>query len=256
VVYVGTDDGRVWVTPNGGGAWNAIDAGLPTRWVTRVAVDPADAATAWVSFSGMRWEDPLSYVYETTDMGQTWTAIDGNLPAAPVNVILPDPELPGALYAGTDVGVYFRSGWGGAWAPLASGLPRAPVLDLVLHNPTRELTAGTHGRSMFTLDVSSLTAVDEAPVAAARLLPAQPNPFNPATTLRFALAEAADVMLEVFDARGRKVATVAEGRFGAGEHRVRWRAEDDRGRALPSGVYLARLAAAGGTSARKLTLLK
>ncbi len=252
VIYAGTDDGRVWVTSNGGGNWTRIDAALPERWVTRVAVDPLDPAVAYATFSGLRWDEDAGHVYRSDDMGASWQDITANLPAAPVNVVRVDPDDPARLYVGTDVGVYTSVQPGGDWSTLAPGLPRSPVLDLKLHAPTRKLVAGTHGRSMFTLELDELTAAPVASAARARLLPNHPNPFNPSTTLRFSMGRASHVRLSIHDANGREVALLLDESRGPGEHRLTWSGGD----AMPSGVYFARLRADGATASRKLTLLK
>ena len=254
LILVGTDDGRLRLTTNGGGLWTAIDAQLPRRWVTRVAVDPADSQVLYATYSGLRWEE-TGHVYRSGDQGATWSDVTGDLPAAPVNVLVADPDLPDRVYVGTDVGVYTSEQPGGSWQALATGLPRAPVLDLVLHAPTRRLVAGTHGRSLFRLDLDELTAAPAAPLAA-RLLAPHPNPFNPQTTLRFALAEPARARLSIVDARGRELRLLLDAALPAGERALIWDGRDAAGRALPAGVYLARLALPGGSAARKLVLVR
>ena len=119
-IYTGSDDGNVYVTTNGGGNWTEIDAGLPVRWVTRVAVDPADDAIAYVTFSGYKEDEFLPHVFRTTNHGASWTDISGNLPDTPVNDIVPDPQDAGRLFLATDVGVFVTNDLGGAgscWAP-------------------------------------------------------------------------------------------------------------------------------------------
>ncbi len=157
VIYVGTDDGNVWVTQNGGTSWTPIYASLPDRWVTKVAVSPQDAGTVYVTLSGYRINEPLPHVYRSTSFGSSWLNISGNLPEAPVNSIIEDPENPQRLYAASDVGVYFTDNQGASWQPLGVDLPICVIMDLKLHNPTRKLVAGTHGRSMYKALVDSLT---------------------------------------------------------------------------------------------------
>jgi photosystem II stability/assembly factor-like uncharacterized protein len=257
VLYAGTDDGHVWVYSPFDGQWRDISAGLPVRWVTEIKVDPADHRTAYVTFSGLRWDDPISHVYRTTDAGATWQDIGQGLPEAPVNALEVDPDHPQALYVGTDVGVYYTGDLGGNWLPLGTGLPRAPVLDLDFHQPTRTLVAGTHGRSLFTVTAPApTTPVQDLPAAVAVDLRAAPNPFNPATTLRFELAAAGAVRLEIYDVRGNRVATVAERSLSAGRHEIRWDATDPDGRPLGSGLYLARLVTDAGTATTKLMLAR
>jgi photosystem II stability/assembly factor-like uncharacterized protein len=154
-VYVGTDDGRLWVTRDGGGAWTQLtDPDLPDRWVTRVTVDPADADTAWVTYSGFKWESETQpHVLMTTDGGAAWRDISGRLPQAPVNDVIRHPRHAGWLYVGTDMGVFFSPNLGRTWLRVGRGLPRVPVTDIHLHAATSTIFAATFGRSIWSAKV-------------------------------------------------------------------------------------------------------
>ena len=255
-VFVGTDDGRVWVSSLFGGGWNLVNSGLPDRWVTRVEVDPVDATVAYVTFSGLRWDEPISHVYRTANRGASWQDISSDLPEAPVNVIRVDPDHSEILYVGCDVGVYVSTNTGASWQVMGEGLPRAPVLDLKFHQPTRTLVAGTHGRSMFAVEAPEPTAVGEdLPAVAATLrLSNHPNPFNPATTIAFSLPSAGRVELAIYNLRGERVARLLDEERAAGEHSLRWNGHDELGHKVPSGVYFARLQAGEMQASHKLTL--
>ncbi len=152
-IYVGVDDGNVWKSPNGGTDWIDIGATLPaTQWVTRVTVDPFDHEKVYVTLSGYHESDPTPHIYWTDD-GIVWHDIHGNLPDAPINDVIVDPQDDSTLYVGTDVGVYYSEDMGGSWQPLGTGMPIVPVHDLALHDSTRTLVAGTHGRSMFKVNI-------------------------------------------------------------------------------------------------------
>ena len=103
---------------------------------------------------------------------------------------------------------------------------------------------------------SPTDVASELPLMGRALRHAHPNPFNPETTLRYELSEPGDVRLEIYDASGRRLAILVDGYRSDGEHRVAWRGVDDAGRALPSGVYFARLEAAGRTESTKLVMAK
>ncbi|MBU1318575.1 MAG: hypothetical protein KKG33_10480 [candidate division Zixibacteria bacterium] len=149
VVYVGTADGNVWVTTNGGQNWSQIDGSIPDRWVTRVTVDPFDAAVAYVTLSGYKVADYLPHILRTTDFGQNWTAIHGNLPDMPINDVIVDYHDNSRLYIATDYGCYRTLDLGGTWEFLGDGIPLStPVNDLAFDTKSRTLVAGTHGRSM------------------------------------------------------------------------------------------------------------
>jgi photosystem II stability/assembly factor-like uncharacterized protein len=146
-VYVGTDDGRVWVTRDLGGSWTLLLSDQP--WVTRVAVSPTSPGTAWVTLSGYRSGSPLPHVLRTTDYGATWTDLTGNLPQAPVNdVVLGDGT---ALYVATDQSVFVSSAGDGQWLRLGGGLPLVPVTDIEYDAGHRRLVAATFGRGFYQL---------------------------------------------------------------------------------------------------------
>jgi photosystem II stability/assembly factor-like uncharacterized protein len=258
VIYVGTDDSNVWVTENGGGTWSNISGTLPNRWVTRVAVDHNDASVAYVTFSGLRWDEEIAHLYRTDDFGTTWTDISGNLPDAPFNVVAVDPDLPSALYIGTDVGCFFTKDLGANWEVLGTGLPPAPVFDLKIHQPTRTLVAGTHGRSMYSIDLNDVTGVDDG-IAEAKTIAgfaSFPNPFNPSTTVVYSLSRPAGVSITVHDLAGRCVRTVESGYREAGQHEAHWDGRNDQGRAVSSGTYFMKLEANGEAVTRKVSLVK
>jgi len=158
-IYTGTDDGNVWVTQNGGNDWINISDDLPERWVTRVAVDPYDENTAYLTLSGYRRDSYQPHVLKTEDAGQNWTDISGDLPEAPVNDIIIDPDYDSTLYVATDFGVYVTWSEGEKWFLLDAGLPNVPVPDLDLHVPTRKLVIATYGRSMYSIMLDQYVGV-------------------------------------------------------------------------------------------------
>ena len=155
VVYVGGSGGRIWVTTNGGTSWTPIYGSTPVEWVSRIAVDPYNAGTAYVAFS--EWAEDYGrgstapHVWRTTNYGQSWSNITGNLPNAPVNDVIVDFFNVNTLYIGTDVGVFRTTDLGTTWTPYGTGLPLVAVTDLAYHPPTKQLAAGTLGRSIYTI---------------------------------------------------------------------------------------------------------
>jgi photosystem II stability/assembly factor-like uncharacterized protein len=261
VVYVGTDDSNVWVTLNGGLGWTNVSASLPNRWVTRVAVDPTDHEIAYATFSGRRWDEQIGHVYRTADAGASWTDITGDLPDAPINAIAIDPDLPSVIYIGSDVGCFFTKDQGASWAMLGDNLPSVPVYDLKIHQPTRTLVAGTHGRSMHSIDLDTVTGIESPPVEGGRLvleLRNYPNPFPPSTptTIAYRLSRPSDVTLSIYDVAGRLVRTLEGGSRGAGLHEVRWDGRNEDARIVAAGTYFAALEAGGEIVTAKLNVLK
>lgn len=152
-IYVGTDDGRLWITRNTGGTWTEITAGLPTRWITRVTVDPTNPNLAYVTVSGFRNGDSAAHVFRTTNGGTSWQDISGNLPDAPVNDLVLDPRDRTRLLVASDVGVFASTDGGATWSHAGTGLAMVPVSDLDATNTgtSTVLTAATFGLGMFRL---------------------------------------------------------------------------------------------------------
>jgi hypothetical protein len=200
-IYAGTDDGNVWVTQDGGGDWTNISEDLPERWITRVTVDPNDENKAYVTLSGYRWDSYQPHVFMTQDAGQTWTDISGDLPEAPVNDIIIDPDYDSTLYVATDFGVYVTWSEGLKWFLLGDGLPNVPVTDLDYHQPTRVLVAATYGRSMWSISLDQFVGFPEKGIRdRMRIYP------NPATdNLTVELDHEGAFTYEVFNSAGRMV---------------------------------------------------
>ncbi|MBU1985450.1 T9SS type A sorting domain-containing protein, partial [bacterium] len=154
LIYAGTDDANVWVTTNGGGSWSNVSPGLPNRWISHVEPDPLNENVVYVTVSGYRNAEQDAHLFRSDHYGQGWQNISGGLPSGPLNDVIPDPDVAGRLYVASDFGTYVSPDLGQTWLVLGENLPRVPVIDLVLHNPSRQLVAATYGRSMFTLDLN------------------------------------------------------------------------------------------------------
>jgi photosystem II stability/assembly factor-like uncharacterized protein len=176
ILWAGTDDGNVWLTRNDGATWEQIPtarfAGLPAEgaYVSRIEPSRYDSATVYVTFTNHRRNDFTPYVYTSTDWGRTFRSIAGGLPTGGhadfVHVIREDPVNRDLLYVGTDIGVYVSLDRGASWQRFANGLPNVPVHDLLIHPRDRELIAGTHGRSIWIVDVAPLQQMTPQAVAA------------------------------------------------------------------------------------------
>lgn len=225
-VWVGTDDGQIHVTTDGGADWKSVRGRLPRdRWVSRVEASAHVATRAYVSLNGYRDDDIRPWVYRTDDLGTRWSDISAGLPAESVNVIREDPVNEDVLYVGTDRGVYVSLDRGSSWESLQSGLPNVPVHDLVVHPTQRELVAGTHGRSVWIVDVLPIqdltAAVQQAalhlypvePVKASRRWRSRPSRWferpSDEPEIRFSVwsDDSRDVTWRVLDERDRPVYT-------------------------------------------------
>lgn len=157
LLYAGTDDGRVWVSKNGGSNWSEIVKGLPVNAHTsRLVASKYNEATVYVTLSDRREDNNTPYIFVSADYGTTWKTIRGNLPAASVNVVREDPDNKNTLYCGTDLGVYVSKNNGTSWQALNNNLPAmVSVQDLFLHPSKHQLVIATYGRGVFALDDTS-----------------------------------------------------------------------------------------------------
>jgi photosystem II stability/assembly factor-like uncharacterized protein len=245
IIWAGTDDGNVWVNSdiNGSDNWKKVSDDLPWRWVSCVQADPNDSLTAYVTFTGIRYFDYFPHVFKTTNLGETWIDISGNLPDFPVNNIQIDPDINGYYYLATDGGVFATYDGGSNWELMAPGIPNAPVLDLNLHRPSRTLLAATFGRSMWRIDLSPVSGIIDLKATSNSGIKAFPNPSRDQISIEFSLAEGQKVELLIFDMSGKIVSRLYEGHLTPGTHTHIWNGQVGNSR-IP-GTYIGRLVTNG-----------
>ncbi len=232
-IWLGTDDGIIQVTNDGGAKWTDVtpDALLPWAKVSMIDAGRFDVRTAYAAVNTLRLDDMRPHIYRTHDGGATWTEIVNGLPdGAPVNVVREDPGRQGLLFAGTEREVYVSFDDGGHWQPLRLNMPATSVRDLIVKED--DLVAATHGRGFWILDdVTPLRQLDPGVVGSAQTLfrpqaavrvrwnmntdtplppdePAGPNPPDGAV-IDYVLKKASPgpVTLEILDAAGHVVRT-------------------------------------------------
>jgi photosystem II stability/assembly factor-like uncharacterized protein len=164
LIYVGTDDGLIQVTADGGANWTKYDkfAGIPeTTYVSRLAASRHDANTVYASFDNHKNEDFKPYLLRSTDAGKTWTSIAGNLPEnGPVLAFAEDTVNANLLFAGTEFGAFFTVDGGSHWVQLKGGLPTIAVRDMVIQAREGDLVIATFGRGFYVLDdISALRQI-------------------------------------------------------------------------------------------------
>lgn len=236
---------------NGGTSWTNVTAQLPNRFMTDATYDRNNAQNVWATFGG--YGSP--HVYRSTDAGATWTDQSGNLPDIPVQSVAIDPLDPNWIYVGTDLGNFATLDGGTTWTTFNDGMPIAMVIDLVIKTDNRKMRAATFGNGVYEVDLPVVSDVaDLNPSSDITTLTAGPNPFRDATTIRFRLRDAALGQVEIVDAGGRRVRTLATGQLAAGEAQLRWDGHDDAGHASPTGIYFARIRAGRDTRITKVTL--
>jgi len=157
VLWVGTDDGNVQVSRDGGDSWTEVGSNVTsvndTTYVSRVIASAAGEGVAYVTLDGHRRGDFAPHVFKTTDFGETWTRKTDGLPdEGTVNVIVEHPDNPDVLFLGTEHALYASTTAGEQWAEVESGLPTTLYDDLTIHPREKDLVVGTHGRGLWILD--------------------------------------------------------------------------------------------------------
>ena len=162
LIYVGSDDGLIHVSKDGGFSWKNISGSLPEKmWVSGIYPSNFHQNRVYVSLNGYRWDNFDAMIYVSDDYGTNWSKIGHNLPKEPVNVIIEDLENEKLVYVGTDHGVYASLDYGNKFFAFSSGLSNSPVHDLVIHPREKDLVVGTHGRSIYVAGVKHLQMLNE-----------------------------------------------------------------------------------------------
>lgn len=242
---------RLHRTTNGGISWSDVTGTLPNRYLLDIAVDPVDSRIVYVAIGGF---DTMR-VAKSTNAGTAWLDASGSLPNVPTTAVAFDPFNSRIVYVGNDIGVFVSSNGGATWSSFNDGLPDAVlVADLVVSPSSRKLRLASHGNGVFERKLASTTTG----VASSRQAPLHPllvenypNPFNPMTTIRFAVAASSHVIVTVHDVAGRVVSELLNERVAPGAYTIPWGPT-----AVASGVYYCRVQAGNSTVSRKMLLVR
>jgi photosystem II stability/assembly factor-like uncharacterized protein len=173
VLWVGTDDGNLQVTRDGGKSWTNVAGNVPGvpkgTYVSRVQASRHAEGSAYVTFDGHRMNDFGIYVFATTDFGKTWRDISKGLPRnnGVANVIREHHRNADLLFVGTEYGAFASFDRGASWVPLKMNLPTVPVDDIAIHPRENDLIFGTHGRAIWVLDdIAPLEQLNSTTLAA------------------------------------------------------------------------------------------
>jgi len=160
LLYVGSDDGLVHISKNGGKTWKNISQNLPKdMWVSKVYASSHNEKTVYVSLNGYRWDNFSPFLFKSDNYGKTWASISSNLPDSPINVVIEDNVNKNILYIGNDHGVYASLDSGINWEPFSNGLNSASVHDLVIQKDENHLLVGTHGRSIYLSEIEKIQSL-------------------------------------------------------------------------------------------------
>ncbi len=258
ILWVGTDDGNIQVSKDGGATWANVSKNVPgvgeMYHINRVEPSHYDAGTCYLAVDGHRFDDLKPYLFVTRDYGATWSSIVSNLPAwGTVNVVREDPKNKDLLYVGTEFGLYISVDGGREWKAFMSGLPTVRVDDILVHPRDNDLIIGTHGRGIYILDdITPLQHLTSAKVLDkdAFLFDIRPgtqwlndvrlgrytggaklyrgNNPQPGTTISYYLkaVPATDVKITISDYTGKVIRTIA-GTKEVGINRIQWNLRGD-----------------------------
>ncbi len=264
VIWAGTDDGNIQVTQDGGKKWTNTIANIkglaPNPWIPTIEASHYDAGTAYVAVDRHQEDDFAPYAFKTTDYGQTWTPITGDLPAKGyVHVVREDPKTRNLLYIGTELGIFASWDGGGHWVSIRNYMPPVAVRDIVIHPRENDLIVGTHGRGAYILDnITPLQQLAQAKATDAFLfdiLPAMrhqlasrdasvgakdygtPNPPYGATIDYYLKAAGTEqVSITIADKAGKALRTLRNQPNRAGINRVIWDLRVDGPQMTPAGA--------------------
>lgn len=231
--------------------FSLVSNGMPNRTITSVYVHPDSSKVAIVTFSGFG----AGKIYKTTNSGENWINISGDLPDAPVNDgLIYYPGYPTKIYfVATDVGVFMTNNYGVNWVELSEGLPNTVAMHLDYNQLSGKIRLGTHGRGTWEIFgiITGMSVNNEVPKNYA-LYQNYPNPFNPNTKIKFDIKEKLFVTIKVYDILGKEIATLVNKNLQAGTHDLTFYGEN-----YSTGLYFYSLFADGvKIDTRKMLLVK
>src|SRR5262249_16905279 len=252
VIWVGTDDGNVQVTRDGGKTWTNVVKNVtglaPNAWIPNLEASHFDPGTAYLPADHHQDNDYTAYFYKTTDYGRTWTRLNIGQPPTRTgwaHVIREDPKVKSILYAGTELGLWVSFDGGSRWTSLRQNMPPVPVRDIQIHPRENDLIVATHGRGLYIMDdITPLQHIGEAMKTEAMLFDLRPatrwsiwnkdanlgqavwrapNPPNGAI-INYYLKKAGadDLSITVSDQPGKLIPTIRNAPERAGMNRGAW----------------------------------
>lgn len=160
LLYVGSDDGLIHVSHDAGNSWTKIGNQLPkSLWVSRIVASQFVESKVYVALNGYRYDHFEPYLFISDDYGHTWRNIAQGLPKEPINAVLEDHRYPDLLYVGTDNGLYWSMDGGQNYELISTTLPPVAVHDLKIQKNANDLLVGTHGRSIYKINLGPIHAI-------------------------------------------------------------------------------------------------
>lgn len=218
-LYAGSDDGNIWITKDHGNNWQDISKGLPqNRWVSSITPSQHQEGVVYVTLNGYRFDDFTPYIYRSNDYGKTWNSISGNLPTESINIIKEDHHFANLLFVGTDQGLYISQDGGSSYELMQGNIPNVAIYDLAIQKKENDLVIGSHGRSIYIVDLNPIYEVLRNKDQEIKILSASEIRFNPrwaawsegiitkpAQNVLFYSNSAENIKIEVLNAKGESL---------------------------------------------------
>ncbi len=244
----------VKVSTDGGYNWEDVTNNIPgeERWITRVVTDPVEENTMYIVRTGF---SPNNKVWKTTDLGETWTNISGDLPDLPCNDLFIDPDNTDHMFIANDLGVYLSTNGGENWDYASNGMPFVPAMDfdyVKINDSSRYLRVGTHGRSIYETNLADLVTNTEDhfylnDTGIENNLNIYPNPIFKNATIKIQLQKSGFVSLGIYNLIGQEISILISENQKSGTYKFEWNAEG-----LNKGIYLCVLKTNEGMQTKKL----
>ncbi|MBK6537930.1 MAG: T9SS type A sorting domain-containing protein [Ignavibacteria bacterium] len=251
-IMYATSGSQIYKSVNRGYTYSLVTNGLPNKTITSVYIHPDSSSVVVVTQSGFGG----GHIFKTTNGGNSWINISGNLPDSPANdALIYYPGSSTSVYLiATDVGVFITNNYGGSWSELADGLPNTVAMHLDYNRASNKIRIGTHGRGVY--EITNLTGIPSISAGVPQgfsLDQNYPNPFNPSTTIKYNIPEKGNVSLKIYDVIGREVASLVDQIQEAGNYEILFNASS-----LSSGVYYYKIFAVsnGFSETKSMILLK
>ncbi len=237
----------VMISTDGGFNWTNVTENIPgeKRWIPKVLCDPVDENTMYIVRNGF---SEGNKIYKTTDLGETWSNISGDLPDIPCLTMFVNPYNSNQIFVGTDLGVYISVDWGETYDYGGGDMPLVPIQDFefVEIGNNGYLRVATYGRSIYeTTDL--VTDIKKNELLSLGAILAKPNPFITTTTFEYELQRSSNVTMNLYNQLGEKVMELLNEHQAKGKHELRVKGND-----LPAGVYFCTLQSSDGTETVKV----
>ncbi|GAB2622947.1 WD40/YVTN/BNR-like repeat-containing protein [Belliella aquatica] len=254
-LYAGTDDGNIWSTRDHGKSWINISKGLPqNRWVSSVTPSQHVEGLVYVTLTGYRNDEFTPHIYKSTNYGSTWTAIIGNLPLEAMNIIREDHHYPEILYIGSDHGLYITLDGGKSYDLVQGNIPNVSIYDMAIQKKENDLVIGSHGRSVYIMDLNPLYEMVKNKEASLSILSASDGQMfqrrgTPSMNALFYVSNSGEVTINIKNNKDEIVKTWKES-FGKGFNQVIWDLKPESGNAS-RGKYKIELSSNGQSSIKE-----